>query len=53
MLEFEGYRVLEAENGLDGVEMVRRERPNAILMDMICSRAIYGTAPHHSNNIMP
>jgi two-component system cell cycle response regulator DivK len=34
MLEFEGYRVLEAENGLDGVEMARRERPNAILMDM-------------------
>jgi two-component system cell cycle response regulator DivK len=34
MLEFEGYHVLEAENGLDGVEMARRERPDAILMDM-------------------
>jgi two-component system cell cycle response regulator DivK len=34
LLEFKGYRVLEAENGLDGVEMARRERPDAILMDM-------------------
>jgi CheY-like chemotaxis protein len=34
ILEFEGYRVLEAENGLDAVEMARRERPDAILMDM-------------------
>jgi CheY-like chemotaxis protein len=34
ILEFKGYRVLEAENGLDGVETARRERPDAILMDM-------------------
>jgi CheY-like chemotaxis protein len=34
LLELKGYRVLEAENGLDGVEMARRARPDAILMDM-------------------
>lgn len=34
MLELEGYRVLEAENGLDGLEMARRNRPDAIVMDM-------------------
>ena len=34
MLEFKGYRVLEAEKGLDAVETAIRERPDAILMDM-------------------
>jgi len=34
MLEFEGYRVLEAENGREAVETALRERPDAILMDM-------------------
>ena len=34
MLEFEGDRVLEAENGLAAVETALRERPDAILMDM-------------------
>ncbi len=34
MLESEGYRVLEAANGLDGLEMARRNRPDAIVMDM-------------------
>lgn len=34
MLELEGYRVVEASNGLDAVEIVRRERPDAIVMDM-------------------
>ena len=34
MLEFEGYRVVEAENGRDAVEMARRERPDAVVMDM-------------------
>lgn len=34
ILEFKGYRVLEAENGFDAVETARRERPDAILMDM-------------------
>jgi CheY-like chemotaxis protein len=34
VLEAEGYRVLEAVNGLDGVETAEREHPDAILMDM-------------------
>ena len=34
ILEFKGYRVLEAENGINGVETACRERPDAILMDM-------------------
>ena len=34
MLELAGYRVLEAENGLEAVEVAREEHPDAILMDM-------------------
>jgi CheY-like chemotaxis protein len=33
-LESKGYRVLEAENGREGVETVKRERPDVILMDL-------------------
>jgi len=33
-LELEGYRVLEAENGLDALDRARRDRPDAILMEM-------------------
>ena len=34
MLEFAGYRVLEAANGLEAVEVACEERPDAILIDM-------------------
>src|SRR4051812_28172005 len=34
LLEAEGYRVLEAGNGIEAVETARRERPDVILMDM-------------------
>jgi two-component system cell cycle response regulator DivK len=34
ILEAEGYRVLEAENGAVAVETAQREQPDAILMDM-------------------
>jgi two-component system cell cycle response regulator DivK len=34
VLESEGYRVLEAGNGIDAVETAQREQPDAILMDM-------------------
>jgi CheY-like chemotaxis protein len=34
VLEAEGYRVLEAENGVVAVDTARREQPDAILMDM-------------------
>ena len=33
-LELEGYRVLEAENGLEALDRARKDRPDAILMDM-------------------
>jgi CheY-like chemotaxis protein len=34
ILEFAGYRVLEAENGLEAVKVACEEHPDAILMDM-------------------
>jgi CheY-like chemotaxis protein len=34
ILEAEGYRVLEAENGVVAVDTAQREQPDAILMDM-------------------
>ena len=34
VLVFQGYRVLEAENGVAAVEIARREHPDAIVMDM-------------------
>jgi CheY-like chemotaxis protein len=34
MLEVAGYRVIEAENGIDGIEAARQYEPDAILMDM-------------------
>lgn len=34
LLETEGYRVIEAENGLEGIEAARLHEPDAILMDM-------------------
>jgi CheY-like chemotaxis protein len=33
-LEGVGYRVIEAENGFDGLEAARQYEPDAILMDM-------------------
>lgn len=33
-LEVAGYRVIEAENGFEGIEAARRNEPDAILMDM-------------------
>jgi CheY-like chemotaxis protein len=32
-LEFEGFRVIQAENGLDAVEMTRALSPSLVLMD--------------------
>jgi two-component system, cell cycle response regulator DivK len=34
LLEMSGYRVLEAINGEDAVELARREHPSLILMDL-------------------
>lgn len=33
-LTFKGYRVLEAENGLKGLELAKRELPDLILVDL-------------------
>lgn len=34
MLNYDGYRVLEATNGRDGVEVATREQPDLIIMDI-------------------
>lgn len=34
-LEFEGFRVVTAGNGKDGVQVCRSERPNAVLLDLM------------------
>jgi DNA-binding response OmpR family regulator len=34
-LEFEGYRVLEAANGADGLETALREKPHLVIMDIM------------------
>ena len=34
-LEAEGASVLEADNGRDGIEVAKRERPDAILLDVM------------------
>ena len=33
-LESQGYRVIEAENGLDGLQQLRTEEPDVILCDL-------------------
>ena len=34
LLEMIGYRVLEADNGLDAVRLTQQERPSLIIMDL-------------------
>src|SRR5690606_40047541 len=35
MLEKNGYEVLKAENGADGVALARQDKPDAVLMDIV------------------
>ena len=35
MLERNGYEVLTAENGADGVAVARQEKPDVVLMDIV------------------
>ena len=35
ILEKNGYNVITAENGADGVALCRREKPDAVLMDIV------------------
>jgi CheY-like chemotaxis protein len=34
ILEFEGYRVITARNGVEGLQALQHERPSVILLDM-------------------
>lgn len=34
-LEQEGYRVILAEDGMQGIEIAKREKPNLIMLDMM------------------
>lgn len=38
VLENAGYTVLEAEDGVKGLEMIKKERPDIILLDLILPR---------------
>jgi CheY-like chemotaxis protein len=38
VLEGEGYRVLEAIDGLDAIEQLKRQRPSLILLDLVMPR---------------
>ncbi len=42
-----GYRVLEAGNGIDGMALVHRERPDLVLMDISMPRMDGLTATRH------
>jgi CheY-like chemotaxis protein len=48
MLEVEGFRMIEAENGLLGVEAARRHEPDAILMDMSMPMMVLSVEDVHS-----
>jgi len=42
ILEAEGYHVLEATNGSKALEVVRRERPDLMLLDIMMSTTLEG-----------
>lgn len=42
ILEAEGYQVLEATNGNKALEMVRQERPDLVLLDVMMSTTLEG-----------
>jgi CheY-like chemotaxis protein len=35
ILSFEGYEVVEASNGLDGLQMIRNQAPDLVMCDVI------------------
>ena len=43
-LEFEGYELLEAENGAQGLEVAERERPSIMLLDVMMPGELDGYA---------
>ena len=38
VLENAGYTVIEAEDGVKGLEMIKKERPDVVLLDLILPR---------------
>jgi CheY-like chemotaxis protein len=42
ILEFEGYEVLEAANGSEALEVMRRDRPDLVLLDVMMSTTLEG-----------
>jgi CheY-like chemotaxis protein len=42
ILESEGYQVLEATNGNEALEMMRQDRPDLILLDVMMSTTLEG-----------
>ena len=42
ILESEGYEVLEAANGSEALEMMRRDRPDLVLLDVMMSTTLEG-----------
>jgi len=38
VLENAGYKVLEAEDGVKGLEMIKNEKPDVVLLDLILPR---------------
>jgi len=41
-LENEGYEILEAKNGKDGLEVMHRDRPDLIILDVMMDTATEG-----------
>jgi CheY-like chemotaxis protein len=42
ILESEGYEVLEAANGSEALEIMRRDRPDLVLLDVMMSTTLEG-----------
>jgi CheY-like chemotaxis protein len=42
ILESEGYEVLEAANGSEALEVMRRDRPDLVLLDVMMSTTLEG-----------
>ena len=42
ILEFEGHEVFEAANGSEALEMMRRDRPDLVLLDVMMSTTLEG-----------
>ncbi|MBL8511479.1 MAG: response regulator [Betaproteobacteria bacterium] len=41
-LQFENYRVVEAVNGVDALELIRRHHPDAVLLDILMPGPVDG-----------